>query len=114
MMLVSFGSNTMDATCGIRAAYPFGAPGYISGFSWIHVARSLFYKVMFCKSLFVILSFFLWSVCCLYFFDLHLLITPSISSDFSCTCTLTCYKYRGLLENYYDIYQCPHCSMLGL
>ena len=38
MMLVSFDSNTMDATCGIKTAYPSGAPGYISvlvGFMWL-------------------------------------------------------------------------------
>jgi hypothetical protein len=30
---------------------------------------------MFCKSLFVLLSFFFWSLCCLFFFDLRILIT---------------------------------------
>jgi hypothetical protein len=31
---------------------------------------------MFCRSLFVLLSFFFWPLCCLFFFDLHILITP--------------------------------------
>jgi hypothetical protein len=30
---------------------------------------------MFCRSLFVLLSFFFWPLCCLYFFDLRILIT---------------------------------------
>ena len=30
---------------------------------------------MFCRSLFVLLYFFFWSLCCLYFFDLRILIT---------------------------------------
>jgi len=38
MMLVSFDNNTTDATCGIGAAYPSGAPGKIPvlvGFMWL-------------------------------------------------------------------------------
>jgi hypothetical protein len=38
---------------------------------------------MFCRSLFVILSFFFWSLCCLFFFDLRILITPLVSSNSS-------------------------------
>ena len=45
------------------------------GFSGFRNARSLVFCVMFCKSLFVLLSFFYWPLCCL-FFDIWLLITP--------------------------------------
>ena len=31
---------------------------------------------MFCRSLFVLLSFFFWPLCCLFFFDIRILITP--------------------------------------
>ena len=37
---------------------------------------------MFCRSLFVLLYFFFWPLCCL-FFDLHILITPLVSSNSS-------------------------------
>jgi len=38
---------------------------------------------MFCRSLFVILSFFFWPLRCLSFFDLRILITPLVSPSFS-------------------------------
>ena len=38
---------------------------------------------MFCRSLFVLLSFFIWPMCCLFFFDIRILITPLISSNSS-------------------------------
>ena len=37
---------------------------------------------LFCKSLFVLLSFFFWPLCCL-FFDVRILITPLVSSNSS-------------------------------
>jgi len=43
-------------------------------FSRVHVTRSLVLYVMFCRSLFVFLSFFFWPLCCLFFFDLRILI----------------------------------------
>ena len=36
---------------------------------------------MFCRSLFIILSFFFWSLCCLPFFDLRILITGTWPMD---------------------------------
>ena len=58
-------------------------------FSGVCVARSLvFYiHVVFCRSLFVLLSFFFWplTLCCLSFFDLRILITPLVFSNSSCT-----------------------------
>jgi hypothetical protein len=47
---------------------------------WVHVTRSLVFCVMFCRSLFVHLSFFFWPLCCLSF-DLQILITPLVSSN---------------------------------
>jgi hypothetical protein len=44
-------------------------------FSEVRVARSLLFSVVFCRSLFVLLSFFIWSLCYLFFFDLRILIT---------------------------------------
>jgi hypothetical protein len=51
-------------------------------FSGVCVTQSLFLCVMFCRSLFVLLSLFSWSLCCLSFFDLRTLITPLVSSRF--------------------------------
>jgi hypothetical protein len=36
-----------------------------------------------CRSLFVLLSFFFWSLCCLSFFDLRIMIAPLVSSSSS-------------------------------
>ena len=47
-----------------------------SFFSVLRVTRSLVLCVMFCRSLFVLLSFFFWPLCSLSFFDLLILITP--------------------------------------
>ena len=47
-------------------------------FSVVHVTRSLVFCVMFCRSLFVLLYFFFWPLCCL-FFDIRFLITPLVS-----------------------------------
>ena len=38
---------------------------------------------MFCRSLFVLFSFFVWPLCCLSFFDLRILIIPLVSSNSS-------------------------------
>ena len=45
----------------------------------------LWFICMFCRSLFVLLFIFFWSLCCLYFFDIRILITPLISSNSSST-----------------------------
>jgi hypothetical protein len=56
-----------------------GSPPVFSG---VRVARSLVFCVVFCRSLFIILSLFSWSFCCL-FFDLRILIIPLVSSNYS-------------------------------
>ena len=50
-------------------------------FSGVHVTRSIVFCVMFCRSLFVLLSFFFFSLCRL-FFDLRIMIIPLVSSIF--------------------------------
>jgi hypothetical protein len=39
--------------------------------------------VVFCRSLFVLLSFFCWPLCCQFFLNLRIVITPLASSNFS-------------------------------
>ena len=51
-------------------------------FSGFRVAQSLVLWVVFCRSLFVLLSFFFWSLYCLSFF-LWILVTNLVSSNFS-------------------------------
>jgi hypothetical protein len=55
-------------------------------FSVVRVARSLVFCVMFCRSLFVLLLFFYWSLHCLSFFGLRLLVTPLISCGHCIVC----------------------------
>jgi hypothetical protein len=52
-----------------------------SVFSGVRVTRSLVLCVMFCRSLFVLLFFFFWPLCCLSF-DLWILITPFVFSNY--------------------------------
>ena len=55
---------------------PSEIPEFIPVFIGVRVARTLVFCVVFCRSLFVLLSFFCWPLCCLSFFDLRILITP--------------------------------------
>ena len=54
-------------------------------FSEVSFARSFVFCVVFCRSLFVLLSSIFWPLCCLTFSDLRLFITPLVSSNFSLT-----------------------------
>jgi hypothetical protein len=67
-----------SATSGAGTSYPSGAHEFTLIFSGIRVSRSLVFSVMFsrslCRSLFVLVFFFFWSLCCLSF-DLRILIT---------------------------------------
>ena len=80
-------------------------------FSEVHVARSLIFCVVFCRSLFVFLSFFCWSLYCLSFcwslyclsfcwslyclsfFYLQLLITALVSFDYCIVCPSSIYGF---------------------
>jgi hypothetical protein len=44
---------------------------------------------LFCRSLFVLLYFFFWSLCCLIFFGIRILFTPLVSSNSSHTMYVT-------------------------
>ena len=57
-----------SVTCESRTAYPSKAPEFTPSFVGVCVARCLLFCVMFSRSLlFVFLSFFFWSLCCLSF-----------------------------------------------
>jgi hypothetical protein len=72
----------LSVTSGAGTAYTSGSPEITTVLSGVRFARSLFFCEVFCRSLFVILSFFFWQLCCLSF-DLRILITPLISSSSS-------------------------------
>ena len=61
-----------DLTSEAGTAYPSGAPEFTPSFSAVRVARSL----VFCRSLFVLLSVVLWTLSFMSSFDLRILITP--------------------------------------
>jgi hypothetical protein len=61
---------------------PFWSKWFHYGFSGVHITRTLILCVMFCRSLFVPLSFFFCPLCGLSI-DLRILITPLVSSNSS-------------------------------
>ena len=73
-------SNTTGTTTGTGTVFSSGTHEFTPVFSRIHVTRSLVLCVMFCRSLFVLLSFVFWPLCCLFFFDLRILVTLLVSS----------------------------------
>jgi hypothetical protein len=65
--------NTTDVTSGAGTAYPSEHLSSHPVFSGV--------LVFFFGSLFVILYFFFWSLCYLFFFDIRILIAPLVSSN---------------------------------
>ena len=55
------------------------------GFLWGSCYLIFSFICMFCRSLFVLLYFFFWPLCCLFFFDIRILTTPLVSSNSSCS-----------------------------
>ena len=74
--------NRTGVATGAGTAYPSRSPVFTPVLSGIRAARSLVFYAMFCGSLFVLLFLILWALCCL-FFDIWLLITPLVCSNFS-------------------------------
>ena len=82
MMFVSFNSNTTGTTSGqelLTLPEHLSSPPVVSR---VLVAQSLVFCVVFCVKSFVSLSCF-WSLCCLSFSHLRILITLLVSSNFS-------------------------------
>ena len=77
-------SNTSDATSGAGTANLSGAPEFTLVFLRIvSLGKCFVFCVVFCRSLFVLLFFFLWPFYCLLFFKLWFMITTLVSSNFS-------------------------------
>ena len=81
-IFVSFNSNTTNATSGTGTDNPSGSREFTPCFCGVHVVQSLVFSLVFCRSFFVLLSFFFWL---LYSMSsvLRLLITALVSSNFS-------------------------------
>ena len=60
-----------------------GTPELTPGFQWGSCYSIFSFMCMFCRSLFVLLYIFFWPLCCLFFFDIQILITPLVSSNSS-------------------------------
>ena len=60
-------SNTTSANSGAGTAYPSGAPEFIPGFQWGWCYSIFSFMCIFCRPLFVLLYFFFWPLCCLFF-----------------------------------------------
>jgi hypothetical protein len=71
-------------------------------FSGVRVTRS--FICMFCRSLFVLLYFFFWPLCCLFFFDIRILITPLVSSNSSIDIVLLWYNNLLISWLYFAIF----------
>ena len=66
-------------TSGAGTYYASGAPEFTLGYWWGSRCSIFSFLCMCCKSLFVLLYFFLWPLCCLSFYYLRILITPLVS-----------------------------------
>jgi hypothetical protein len=75
--------SSTNLTSGAGTANPSGAPEFSYGFEWGWCYSIFNFMCMFGRSLFVLLYFFFWPFCCLFFFDLRILITPLVSSNSS-------------------------------
>ena len=70
-------------TSGAGTSYSSGAHEFTSSFEW-GSCYSIFSSIcMFCCSQFVLLYFFFWPLCCLFFIDIRFLIGPLVSSNSS-------------------------------
>ena len=69
---------------------------------------------MFCRSLLALLSFFLWPLCCLFFFDIRILITPLVSSNSSCEAIIWHLWYLPQITGWYLHVNMQHIFILWL
>ena len=72
------------------------------GFSGVCVAPSVFFSVLFCRSLIFLLSFFCLPLYYLFFFDLLVLVIPLVSSNFSLCVVLDDSFFHSLFLSYHS------------
>jgi hypothetical protein len=67
---------------------------FTPGFSnRVGVTQSIVFYVVLCRLLFLVLSFFVWPLYCMSFFDVRLLITPLVSFDHCIVCSSLMYGF---------------------
>ena len=94
--------NTTGATSGEGTAYISGTPEFTPVFSGVRQCYSIFiFMSMFCRSLFVLLSFSFWPLRCLSFFDLRILITPLVSTRIYIQWDILLYKSLVSTNSFY-------------
>ena len=71
--------NTTGATIGAGTAHPSGAPEFTPGFQRGSCYSIFSFICMFCRLFYI----FFWPLCCLFFFDIRILITLLVSSNSS-------------------------------
>ena len=79
-------SNTTCVTNGAGTANTSGEPEFTPGFYWGSCYSNFSYMCIFCRSLFVLLYFFFWPLCCLFIYEIRILIT---SLEYSNPCFKT-------------------------
>jgi hypothetical protein len=78
VIIASFNRNTTGVTSGEKSSNPSGAPDSTPGFSGVRATRSLVLYICFVDR-----RLYFWLLCCLFFFDIRILITPLVSSNSS-------------------------------
>ena len=91
--------NTTDATRGTGTFYPSGAPDLTPEFQWGSCYPIFSFMCMFCRLLFVPVSFLIWPLCFLFFGDIWILITPLVSSNssYGIECASFFYAFSDLI-----------------
>jgi hypothetical protein len=85
--------NTTGVTSGAGTAYPSRAHEFTPSFQWDSCNSICSCMYMFCRSLFVLLDFFYWPLCFLFFFDMPVGTTRPVVSPSALTLTST-YRYH--------------------
>jgi hypothetical protein len=104
--LVSNYIYTTGATSRAGIALPSGVPAFTPGFYWGSCCSIFSFMCMFCRSLLVLWYFFLWPLCCLFFVDIRILITPfSIFKLFLVKC-VSSIQYVQNIRGHYILNAC--------
>ena len=103
--------NTTGATSGAGTTYPSGHPSSPSVFIGVGVTQSLVLCVCFVDRRCLSFCTFFWALCCLFFFDIRILIAPLVTSNSSCTQLPEMIWYRLYLITWFyqltiQIYTC--------
>ena len=83
LSLLDYPFGLFRVIIGVVPPYTTGAPEFTPGFCWGSCYSIFSFICMFFRSLFVLLSFSFWPLCCLFFFYIRILIAALVSSNSS-------------------------------